>query len=95
MKSNVKVQTALAPVPIAMVSCGDELKSNITTIAWTGIINSEPPLVYVSIRPNNKEFVSIMPIEFMLDDEEKTKDPKGKQTKVLRCKAARESHKEI
>ena len=25
-------------------------KSNITTIAWTGIINSDPMLVYVSIR---------------------------------------------
>lgn len=56
MKSNVKVQTALAPVPIAMVSCGDELKSNITTIAWTGIINSEPPLVYVSIRPSRHSY---------------------------------------
>ena len=51
MKKSLKPQTALAPVPVAMVSCGDEENSNITTIAWTGIINSEPPLVYVSIRP--------------------------------------------
>lgn len=63
MKSNVKVQTALAPVPIAMVSCGDELKSNITTIAWTGIINSEPPLVYVSIRPSRHSYSIIKELE--------------------------------
>lgn len=72
MKSNVKIQTALAPVPIAMVSCGDDFSSNITTIAWTGIINSEPPLVYVSIRPsrhsysiikNSGEFVINIPDE--------------------------------
>lgn len=72
MKSSVKVQTALAPVPVAMVSCGDQVNSNITTIAWTGIINSEPPLVYVSIRQTRhsyniiketKEFVINIPNE--------------------------------
>lgn len=68
MKSNVKVQTALAPVPIAMVSCGDELKSNITTIAWTGIINSEPPLVYVSIRPSRYSYSIIKEMgEFVIN----------------------------
>lgn len=56
MKTSIKVQTALAPVPVAMVSCGDEVNSNITTIAWTGIINSEPPLVYVSIRPSRHSY---------------------------------------
>ena len=56
MKSSINVQTALAPVPVAMVSCGDEVNSNITTIAWTGIINSEPPLVYVSIRPTRHSY---------------------------------------
>lgn len=63
MKSNVKVQTALAPVPIAMVSCGDDFRSNITTIAWTGIINSEPPLVYVSIRPSRHSYSIIKELE--------------------------------
>lgn len=56
MKTSIKVQTALAPVPVAMVSCGDEVNSNITTIAWTGIINSEPPLIYVSIRPSRHSY---------------------------------------
>ena len=54
MKSSLKPQTALAPVPVVMVSCGTMENANITTIAWTGIINSEPPLVYVSIRKTRK-----------------------------------------
>ncbi len=67
-KSNVKVQTALAPVPVVMVSCGDELNSNITTIAWTGIINSEPPLVYVSIRPTRHSYSIIKELkEFVIN----------------------------
>ncbi len=70
MKENLAPATVLAPIPAVMVSCGDLEKSNITTIAWTGVINSEPPLVYVSIRPSRysyniikdtKEFVINIP----------------------------------
>ena len=58
--------TLLSPVPPVMVSCGDMEKSNIITIAWTGILNSNPPKTYISVRPqrhsfeiikNTKEFV--------------------------------------
>lgn len=56
MKKSIKPSTALAPVPVVMVTCGDAEESNITTIAWTGIINSEPPMVYVSIRPSRKSY---------------------------------------
>ncbi len=41
----------LAPVPAVMVSCGREgEKPNIITIAWTGVINSDPPMTYISVR---------------------------------------------
>ena len=40
----------LSPVPAVMVSCGDMTNSNIITIAWTGIINSDPPMTYISVR---------------------------------------------
>ena len=30
----------LAPVPAVLVSCGDMEKSNVFTVAWTGIINT-------------------------------------------------------
>lgn len=47
-----KPGTLLAPVPPALISCGTVEKPNVMTVAWTGIINSEPPLTYVSIRPS-------------------------------------------
>ena len=40
----------LAPTPPVMVSCGDMDRSNILTAAWTGIINTRPPITYVSVR---------------------------------------------
>ena len=48
--------TLLAPVPPVMVSCGDMESSNIITIAWTGIINSNPPKTYISVRPQRHSF---------------------------------------
>ena len=45
-----KPGTMLIPVPAVMVSCGDGQVKNIITIAWTGIINSDPPITYVSVR---------------------------------------------
>ena len=68
MKSSLKPQTALAPVPVVMVSCGTMENANITTIAWTGIINSEPPLVYVSIRKTRKSYEIIKEMgEFVIN----------------------------
>ena len=40
------------PLPPVMVSCGTMEKPNIMTAAWTGIVSSEPPMTYVSIRPS-------------------------------------------
>lgn len=48
--------TLLAPVPPVMVSCGDMESSNIITVAWTGIINSEPPKTYISVRPSRHSY---------------------------------------
>lgn len=72
MKDFLEATPMLAPIPAVLVSCGDMKKANITTIAWTGVLNSEPPLVYVSIRPSRysyqiikdtKEFVINIPDE--------------------------------
>jgi len=50
-KRSLKPGTMLNPLPVVMVSCGkEESEYNIMTVAWTGIINSEPPMTYVSIR---------------------------------------------
>ena len=65
-----KGATLLAPVPAVLVSVGNEEKSNIFTVAWTGIINSQPPKTYVSVRKerysyefikNTQEFVINIP----------------------------------
>ena len=46
-----KPGTFVYPIPAVMVSCGDMEKSNIITVAWTGIINTNPAMVYISVRP--------------------------------------------
>lgn len=40
----------MAPLPAVIVSCGTKEKPNVMTAAWTGIINSNPPMTYVSVR---------------------------------------------
>lgn len=40
----------LYPVPVVMVTVGAGSKDDIVTIAWTGTINSDPPMVSVSVR---------------------------------------------
>jgi flavin reductase (DIM6/NTAB) family NADH-FMN oxidoreductase RutF len=51
MKKLFDPMTALVPLPAVMVSCqvpGE--RPNIITIAWTGIVCSEPPMLSISIR---------------------------------------------
>lgn len=50
-KTTFKPGTMLNPVPAVMVTCGrTPEEQNIITIAWTGIVNSEPPVTYISVR---------------------------------------------
>ena len=60
-----KAGTFIYPIPAVLVTCGNMEKSNIITVAWTGIINTNPAIVYISVRPEryshdlikrNKEF---------------------------------------
>ena len=46
-----KPGTFIYPLPAVMVSCGTMENSNIITVAWTGIINTNPAMVYISVRP--------------------------------------------
>lgn len=46
----------LAPVPPALISCGTLEHPNVLTVAWTGIINTNPPKTYVSIRPSRYSY---------------------------------------
>ena len=46
----------IAPIPAVMVSLGDMEESNIITVAWCGITNTQPPKTYVSIRPSRHSY---------------------------------------
>jgi flavin reductase (DIM6/NTAB) family NADH-FMN oxidoreductase RutF len=75
-KKLLEPQTILFPLPAVMVSCQrkDE-KPNIITLAWVGVVCSEPPMVGISIRKNrfsygiikeSKEFVINVPTQKLL-----------------------------
>lgn len=45
------------PLPAALVSCGDyDGESNLLTVAWTGTICTNPPMLYISIRPERYSY---------------------------------------
>lgn len=43
--------TALFPIPTVLVSSQFGTERNLITIAWTGIMNSQPPMVYIGVNP--------------------------------------------
>ncbi len=75
-KRQVDPATTLYPVPVVLVTCqrpGD--KPNVITIAWSGTVCSEPPMLSISIRPGRYshpivketgEFVANIPTEDVL-----------------------------
>jgi flavin reductase (DIM6/NTAB) family NADH-FMN oxidoreductase RutF len=66
-KHQFKPGNMIYPVPAAMITCGkNEDEYNIITVSWIGTICTNPPMCYISLRPerhsysiikNNKEFV--------------------------------------
>lgn len=55
-KTMWKPGTFVYPIPAVMVSCGTFEKSNIMTVAWTGILNTNPAMVYISVRPERYSY---------------------------------------
>jgi flavin reductase (DIM6/NTAB) family NADH-FMN oxidoreductase RutF len=72
-RKSLSPRTMLFPTPVVLVTCVNEGgKPNIITLAWVGVINSDPPMVGISIRPERyshacvrkaKEFVVNIPTE--------------------------------
>lgn len=56
MKKKINPGTLLAPLPAVIVTCGNMEKSNAVTVAWTGIINTIPPMLYISLRPERYSY---------------------------------------
>lgn len=47
----------LYPLPVVMVSVADRSgKSNIFTAAWTGTVCTNPPMLYISVRPERYSY---------------------------------------
>ena len=51
-----KAGTFEYPLPAVMVTCGDMQNSNIITVAWTGLLNTNPAMVYISVRPTRYSY---------------------------------------
>ena len=52
-----KPGTVLYPLPAVMVSMGNSPEEhNIITVSWTGTINSDPPMLYISVRPGRHSY---------------------------------------
>lgn len=52
-----KPGTLVYPLPAIIVSCGDlEGESNLFTASWVGTICTNPPMCYVSIRPERHSY---------------------------------------
>ena len=56
-KTSFKPGNMIYPLPAVMVSCGDiDSDSNILTVAWTGTICTNPPMAYISVRPERHSY---------------------------------------
>jgi len=64
-----KPGTLVYPVPAALISCGSkENTQNLITISWTGTVNTNPPMLYISIRPERHSYDIIKSeMEFVLN----------------------------
>ena len=51
-----KAGTFIYPIPAVMVTSGNMENSNIMTVAWTGILNTNPAMCYISVRPERYSY---------------------------------------
>ena len=59
-KETWKPGNMLYPLPVVMVSCCDKVgKDNILTIAWTGTICTNPPMLSISVRKERHSYPMI------------------------------------
>ncbi|MFV0593152.1 MAG: flavin reductase family protein [Draconibacterium sp.] len=87
-----KPGTIIYPLPAVMVSCGEIPEEyNIITIAWTGTINSNPPMCYISVRPGRHSYEIIKRTgEFVIN---LTTEKLAKATDWCGCRSGRKYNK--
>jgi len=69
MKVKKKPWAALFPCPVVLVTCVDSGgKTNIITLAWVGIVCSDPPTLSLGIRPHRYSYALIEDVgEFVVN----------------------------
>lgn len=69
MKQDWKPGTMIYPLPAVLVSCGSrEEDYNIITVGWVGTICTNPPMCYISVRPERHSHAIIMKeMEFVIN----------------------------
>ena len=55
-KESWKGSVITSPLPPVLVSCGTLESPNVLTIAWTGILCTQPPVTYISVRPERYSY---------------------------------------
>ncbi len=51
-----KPSVLTSPVPAVIVSCKSGETVNVFTVAWTGTLNTQPPVTYISVRPERYSY---------------------------------------
>jgi len=69
MKIDWKPGTMIYPLPAAIISCGSEPESyNLITLSWLGTICTNPPMCYISVRPERHSYPIIKnDMEFVIN----------------------------
>jgi flavin reductase (DIM6/NTAB) family NADH-FMN oxidoreductase RutF len=56
-KIDFKGSVILNPVPVVLITSKNTAgKTNVFTVGWTGTINTKPPMLYISIRPERLSY---------------------------------------
>ena len=57
MKQSWKPGTMIYPLPAVLISCGANAEEhNLFTVAWTGTVCTNPPMCYISVRPERHSY---------------------------------------
>ncbi len=88
---NINIDKVILTIPsyyaeFSLVEGSCDVTNDSKTVTSEDIINALQSCVYNKI-PSNKEFVSIMPVDWTLDNNKKVHNPRGMETTTLKCKA--------
>ena len=87
---NIKIDKVLLTIPsyyaeFSIVEGQTVIENEEKVVTGNDLVNVLTACVYNKV-PSNKEFVGIMPIEFVIDDSKKVKNPLGANANKIKCK---------